>query len=127
MNKKYKYADLERLDVDRGTIARFNLTNYPEKDEKLPELLEKADMGEIPVYQAIVPLEKIIPFCNFKPEKQTMKYLEPLFLEQVKEGIMPPLNVYPENGLFVMSTDYHAYYFYIEQGFKEVPCIIFGD
>ena len=124
---KYKYIDLARIDLDRGIIAKFGLTDNPEKDESLVELLIKADKGEIPIYEAVVHIDKIIPFCEFKPKKVTMDALKPFFLKEIKKGNMTPLCVYPQGDFFVMSDNYHAYYFYIEQGFKGVPCIIFGD
>lgn len=125
---KYKYIDLIKLDVDRDIISKFGLTDYPEKDSKLEELLIKADNEKIPVYQDMLPIEEIVPFSKFQPKEETLKAIEPSLLDEIRQGeTMPHLYVYPEENFYVLSVDYHAYYFYLNQGFTTVPCIIFGD
>ena len=98
---------------------------YPLKDEKLMGLLKKAYKGELLVRTALIKIDGIKPFTDFKPEisNEFREYFE----KCEKQRTPLPLYVYPENEMFVMSDDFNSYYSYLEKGYTKVMCILLGD
>jgi len=127
---KIIYVDLEGerfwMDVNR-LESKFGLPDNPEKDEKLIDLLVSAKKGLIPVYTAIVEITKIKPFCDYKPPKNRFDKTEQYLKTNIEKYDPPVLHVYQDGDHFIMSDDYNAYFMYLEEEFKMVPCIIFGE
>lgn len=127
---KIIYVDLdgERFWMDTSKLnPDFGMPNSPDKDEKLIELIVSAKKGETHVYTAIVDIDKIKPFCNYKPSKENFEKTRKQLKENIERHDPPFLHVYQDGDSLVMSDDYYAYYMYLEVNFKKVPCIIFGD
>lgn len=106
--------------------ANFGMPDYPEKDEKLIKLISSAQKDLVPAYKAIVDIKKIKPFCEYKPKKKDFKKQKKFIVRNIAKGDPPSLHVYQEGEYFIMSDDYNSYFNYLDQGFSEVPCIIFG-
>ena len=110
--------DINQIDTSFGGV------NEPE-DAKLMEILRKAYRGEIDCHNAVVPIELIKPFSEFKPDI-TEGYRE-YFKKNYEDMAPPPLYVYADGGKFVMSDDYMAYEMYKELAAPIVLCVILGD
>ena len=127
---KIIYVDLEgeRFWMDVSKLqSNFGMPDNPEKDETLIELIISAKKGETPVYTAIVNIQKIKPFCDYKPKKERFDKTEEYLRKNIEKQDPPHLHVYQNGEYLIMSDDYNAYFMYIEEGFKMVPCIIFGE
>jgi hypothetical protein len=103
------------------------MPNAPEKDEKLIELIISAKKDEIPVYEGVVDITKIKPFCEYKPNKERVKDTRNHLKQNIENQKPPLLLVYQEDENLIMSDDYNAYFTYLSEGFKKVPCIILGE
>jgi len=127
---KIIYVDLEGerfwMDVTKLQPS-FGMPDNPEKDETLIKLITSAKKGETPVYTAIVDINKIKPFCDYKPKKERFNKTEKYLIKNIEDQDPPRLHVYQNGEYLIMSDDYNAYFTYIEEGFKMVPCIIFGE
>jgi len=127
---KIIYVDLEGdrfwMDVYRLT-ANFGMPDNPEKDEKLIELIKSAKRRSTPVYTATVEIQKIKPFCEYKPKVDAFKKTKDHLKKSIEKNDPPLLHVYQDGDHLIMSDDYNAYYTYKEEGFNMVPCIIFGE
>lgn len=127
---KIIYVDLEGerfwMDVSKLQV-NFGMPDNPEKDETLIELITSAKKGEIPVYTAIVDIQKIKPICDYKPNKKRFDKTEEYLRKNIEKHDPPRLHVYQNGEYLIMSDDYNAYFMYLEEGFKMVPCIIFGE
>lgn len=121
-----KKDDTVNIDINKITY-KFGMPNDPDKDEKLVDLLAKSCDKKIPVYVAVIPMEKIKPFCSYKPKKEDLDKIRERYLQYVLDKEPQFLHVYSQEDSFIMSDDYYAYYVYLEAGFKDAPCIILGD
>lgn len=127
---KIIYVDLEgeRFWMDTSKIKpNFGMPDAPEKDEKLIELIIAAKKEVAPVYKAIVDIEKIKPFCDYKPPKERYEKTREYLKQNIKKFDPPSLHVYQDGDFLIMSDDYTAYFMYLDEGFEKVPCIIFGE
>lgn len=127
---KIIYVDLEgeRFWMDTSKIKpNFGMPNAPEKDEKLIGLIVSAKKEETPVYKAVVDINKIKPYCDYKPPKERYEKTREYFRQNIEKFDPPSLHVYQDGEYLIMSDDYNAYYMYLDEGFKKVPCIIFGE
>ncbi|MGV8130712.1 MAG: hypothetical protein ACP5N7_01255 [Candidatus Pacearchaeota archaeon] len=127
---KIIYVDLEgeRFWMDTGKLQPdFGMPNAPEKDEKLIELIVSAKKEETPVYKAVVDINKVKPFCDYKPPKERYEKTREYFKQNIEKFDPPSLHLYQDGEYLIMSDDYNAYYMYLNEGFKKVPCIIFGE
>ena len=104
--------------------VHFGGVNAP-KDNQLIELLKDAYTGTLLVCTAIIKIDGIKPFSDFRPtiSNEFRSYFENI----EKEGTPPPLYVYPQNKLFIMSDDYNSYYLYVEKGYSSAVCIVLGE
>jgi len=107
--------------------VQFGLPEHPEQDKKLLDLIVAAHTQQIPTYQAVIPIEIIKPFCAYKPKDDEHERFKVTFLADLNRGVPEKLYVYQDGDEFIMSDDYHSYFAYIEEGFKKVPCIVFGE
>lgn len=121
-----KNDDIQNIDVSKIKYG-FGMPNNPEKDEDLIEFFKKAHNKEIPVYVADVYIEKIKPFCSYKPDQALLDNIKTRYLEYIQDGDPQYLHVYPKDNMFIMSDDYAAYYTYLDADLKTAPCIIFGE
>ena len=87
----------------------------------------KERKGEIPSIEAIIDIDLIKPFCAYKPSKDRLDSIRAWFTNEFENGHPRLMVTYEEDGRLVMSDDYYAYYLYLEEGIKRVPCIILGD
>lgn len=124
----YAQMEEERFWISTQKLnVNFGMPDNPDKDEKLIELLISAKKKEINVYTGTVDIEKIKPFCDYKPEKESFKRTRESLKNNLIKGDPPMLHVYQDGEYLIMSDDYSAYYMYKEEGFTKVPCVIFGD
>lgn len=121
-----KKDDIQYIDPNK-IIVNFGLPDNPEKDDKLIELFRKAHEKKIPVYVGDIYIDKIKPFCAYKPKQQTLDSIKERYLQYVQDGEPQSLHVYPDGEFFIMSDDYAAYFTYLNAGLKTAPCIIFGE
>jgi hypothetical protein len=127
---KIIYVDLEgeRFWMDTSKLhSKFGMPNAPDKDEKLIDLIVSAKKEETPVYSAIVDINRIKPFCEYKPNKEKFEKTKEYLRQNIEKQDPPLLHVYQDGENLIMSDDYNAYYMYLEEGFSKVPCIIFGE
>lgn len=110
--------DISKINVQFGG-------DHEPKDEKLMQLLKNAYSGKLLVRIALIKVEGIKPFSNFKPK--TSSQYQGYFEKLEKKGSPPPIYVYPENDHFVMSDDYNAYYLYIKMNYSKIICVLLGD
>ena len=97
---------------------------YAPKDQRFIDLYKQVLRGEIPYYWGLVKTKAIKPFSDFKPEITEVD--KKLFFNQLAKNDFPSLHVYEQGDEFVMSDDYKKFYFYLELGWKEIPCYIIG-
>lgn len=127
---KIIYAEMEgeRFWISTQKLSvNFGMPNNPDKDEKFIELLVSAEKKEINVYTGIVDIDKIKPFCDYKPEEGSFNKTRESLKDNIIELDLPMLHVYQDGEYLIMSDDYYAYYMYKEEGFTKVPCVILGD
>lgn len=102
---------------------KFGGKNSP-KDEVFLDLYKKAFKNEIPTYWGMIMVEGIKPFSDFHP-KIDQASIDRTHLK-LSKGDLPPIYVYPQNGMYIMSDDYFQYYIYLYSGYKKIPCVILG-
>lgn len=127
---KIIYAELagERFWISTQKLnVNFGMPNNPDKDQKLIDLVVSAKKKEINVYTGTVDIEKIKPFCEYKPEKESFKKTKESLKNGLIKGDPPLLHVYQDGEYLIMSDDYNAYYMYKDEEFTKVPCVIFGE
>lgn len=112
--KKIKSSDIK---------VKFG-NGHPPKDEKFIKLYKEVIKGKSPYHWALVQKEAIQPFSDFKPELTEGD--RQAYLKRLDQNDFPSLHVYKEGGKYIMSDDYHKYYFYLELGWPEIPCFIIG-
>jgi GTPase SAR1 family protein len=122
----------ERYKPDGTPIEFVNVSDlniqfggdYPPQDKHLTALLGKAYNNEIKCRKAIVNIDLIKPFSNYKP-KITKDYATQ-FIERYQQNSPPELYVYEKDGKFIMSDDYFAYYMYKEVEVTVAICVVIG-
>jgi hypothetical protein len=100
--------------------ASFSDDTEP-KDDRLMELLKQAYTKKIYCRTVIVDIENVVPFSHYEPNVSDdyVKY----FKEKYQVGRPPALIVYRrDDGKFVMSDDYNAYFMYKKLGADKVVC-----
>lgn len=117
----------KKVAVGKIHPPNFGLHDNPEKDEKLIDLLAKANKGEIPVCEKMVDVKLIKPFCSYKPDPKLLEAARPGFVADLKNGDPRFLLTYQDGDKLIMSDDYYAYNLYLSEGFTKVPCVILGD
>lgn len=108
--------------VNISDIQNADFTDDTEpKDERLMELLKLAYTKKIKCRLAVVPFENIVPFSNFEPN--TSDDFVRYFKDKFDRGLPPSILVYQrEDGKFVMSDDYNAYFMYKRLNSSKVMC-----
>lgn len=119
MDKKYQVTMMKTEDM-----ANLPSGNKP-IDDKLKEFLKGAYLGKFLCHTALILVEGIQPFSDYKPG--ISKEFRDYFHYRLASGFPSTLYVYQEGEKFIMSDDYLAYYQYLEDGLKEVPCTVLGD
>lgn len=115
---KYEMMDISKIDTSFGG-------DHEPQDEYLTELLSKAYKGTIDCRKAVIKLDHIKPFSDFKPAI-TEAYSK-RFLDSYKEMSPPDLLVYEKDGVFIMSDDYNAYFMYKEIEAVHAICTVIGE
>jgi hypothetical protein len=106
-NSKQDPKSIKISDINNASFS----DNTEPKDDRLMELLKLAYTKQIYCRTVIVDIENVIPFSDYKPNLSDnyVKY----FNDKFQVGRPPALIVYQrDNGKFVMSDDYSAYYMY---------------
>lgn len=111
-----KHIDISQINAGFEEIPR---------DEKMLDLLGKAYRGEISCYHALIATKGIQPFSDYKPDicPEMINWFEKKF----EQWPGPEIFVYENDGKFIMSDDYNAYYLFLEHKVKEIPCVIMGE
>lgn len=94
-------------------------------DKKFIQLYQKILQGQLDYYDAVVKIEGIKPFSDYKPEPKTVDIH--YILKRMQNHNYPRIHLYQEGEVFIMSDDYNAYYTYIELGLKEIPSLVMGE
>lgn len=94
-------------------------------DSMFSELFRKVLQKQLPFYKAVIQIEGIKPFSEYKPEPSSA--FSHSVLMDIKAGRYPYLHVYQKDDLFIMSDDYRTYYSYLELAQSAVPCIVLGN
>jgi len=97
----------------------------PPKDDYFIQLFTQSQKGELLCHMAIIKIEGIKPFSDYKPEisERYRKWFE----RKIAAHSSPPIYVYPKDDMFIMSDDYDAYNLYLEKGYKEMLCVVLGE
>ncbi len=98
---------------------------HPPKDEELMSILKDAYQAKIKCRRAVVKLDLIQPFSDFKPEISSKFRAD--FLKGYLNLKPPELFVYQKDNKFIMSDDYSSYYMYKEVQAETALCVILGD
>ena len=106
-------------------VSDIIIKNGAPWDEYLIELLKKAYKGEIQCYIAVLNIEGIKPFSDYKPEISEKDREH--FGQDLSEEKFPQIFVYPKSNMFIMSDNYNTYYLYKDKGIKQVLCVILGE
>ncbi|MFO0920456.1 MAG: hypothetical protein U0451_02180 [Candidatus Saccharimonadales bacterium] len=110
--KMVKISDIQNADFSDDTEP---------KDDRLMELLKLAYTKKIYCRTVIVAIEKVVPFSAYEP-KVSEDYIK-YFKENYQAGRPPGMLVYQrDDGKFVMSDDYNAYFMYKQVGADKVIC-----
>ena len=104
--------------------VKFGGTNEP-KDQKIIDLFKDAYSGKLLVTVAMIKIEGIKPFSDFKPK--ISEGFRSHFEDLEKQDTPPQLHVYPKDGVFIMSDDYNAFYLYLEKNYSKVICLVLGE
>jgi hypothetical protein len=105
---------------------KYDFTEDTEpQDNHLIELLDKAYRGNILCRYALIDIEKIKPYSDYKPEAR--EYFKYNLVKRLRNGDPIPLYVYAQNDHFIMSDDYNSYYIYKEISEEQILCIVIGD
>jgi len=96
-------------------------------DDKLMSLLKQAYSGEIKCKMAIVDIDLIQPFSDYKATAPQDYYDKIIKKFRDKDETPPALFVYADNGKFIMSDDYISYGLYKGMEFPHVRCVIIGS
>lgn len=115
--------DIEYIDV-KDIQGGFG-NGHPPKDDLFIDLYSQAMAGKIPLYEAVIKIDGITPFSDFKPN--TDNEFEEACIEDITMKNPPKIFLYQKGETFIMSDDYNAFYTYKKLGFLEVPCIIMGN
>ncbi len=102
----------------------------PKKDPAFISLFKLAMSGDIPTYFTHIPLRLIRPFDerflpqHRHPDGQMGVHIMTSLINQDKA---PAVWVYPKDGVFVLSDDYHAYEAYRAEQVDYLPSYVMGD
>ena len=112
--------DPKMVNISDIQNASFSDDTEP-KDDRLMELLKLAYTKKIYCRNAIVSIDKVVPFSEYTPNvsEDYVKY----FKEKYESGRPPGMLVYQrDDGKFVMSDDYNAFYMYKQVSADKVIC-----
>lgn len=112
--------DPKMVNISDIKNASFSDDTEP-KDDRLMELLKLAYTKKVYCRTAIVAFDNVVPFSGYEPNVSDdyVKY----FKEKYQVGQPPALIVYQrDDGKFVMSDDYNAYFMYKKLGADRVVC-----
>lgn len=112
--------DPKTINISDIKNAGFSDDTEP-KDDQLMELLKLAYTKKIYCRTVLVSIDNVVPFSEYQPDvsEDYAKY----FTEKYKAGRPPGMLVYQrDDGKFVMSDDYNAYFMYKQVGADKVIC-----
>lgn len=112
--------DPKMVNISDIQNAGFSDDTEP-KDDHLMDLLKLAYTKKIYCRTVIVAIENVVPFSDYEPSisEDYVKY----FKEKYQAGRPPGMLVYQrDDGKFVMSDDYNAYFMYKQVGADKVIC-----
>ena len=108
----------------------------PPHDATLMERMESVYRGELPMYQALAPLDRVKPrHADFHPEltpmgAEILRQLEAQLKSAVQAGEMqdlPRVLVYVEGDSYISSDDYFTLCACRNVGISRVPCFVLGE
>ena len=106
--------DPKMVNISDIQNAGFSDDTEP-KDDRLMELLKLAYTKKIYCRTVIVAIDNVVPFSDYEPtiSEDYVKH----FKEKYQAGRPPGMLVYQrDDGKFVMSDDYNAYFMYKQTG-----------
>lgn len=112
--------DPKMVNISDIQNAGFSDDTEP-KDDQLMDLLKLAYTKKIYCRTVIVAIDNVVPFSDYEPtiSEDYVNY----FKEKYQAGRPPGMLVYQrEDGKFVMSDDYNAYFMYKQVGADKVIC-----
>ena len=112
--------DPKMINISDIQNAGFSDETEP-KDDHLMDLLKLAYTKKIYCRTVIVAIDNVVPFSDYEPSisEDYIKY----FKEKYQAGRPPEMLVYQrEDGKFVMSDDYNAYFMYKQVGADKMVC-----
>ena len=109
------------IKVDDGSDQEKN--EAPE-DDRFTDLIAEAENLEIECQAAIVDMELIVPFSDYKPTI-TAEYRDE-FLEAFDADSPPEIYLYEHEGQLIMSDDYDTFALYKAVEAEQVIAIIIG-
>ena len=112
--------DPKTINISDIKNAGFSDDTEP-KDDRLMELLKLAYTKKIYCRTVLVSIDSVVPFSNYQPNvsEDYAKY----FKEKYQAGKPTGMLVYQrDDGKFVMSDDYNAYFMYKQVGADKVIC-----
>lgn len=112
--------------IDLSKINISSSSDNPPKDEKLLKLLKKAYQKKIKCQKAIVSIDLIKPFSDYKPVISNENRSH--FLKNYLNLKPPELYIYQDSNSknLIMSDDYEAYFMYKEVKALATICVIVG-
>jgi len=126
-------SEPERVRVDS---LRIDPATAPKTDETLIRLIQEACEGKVPVYLAVIPLTRCVPFdLNYSPEVHpTIAALTEARAQQIADmtardggAPAPSLLVYPRGQWFVVSDDYPTLFAYRRSEWTYVAAVVLGE
>jgi len=111
----------------RVDSLRSDPATAPKNDETLLELIQDACKGDVPVYLAILPLPRCVPFdTDYSPDiHPSIAALTEARAKQLDEK-PPSMLVYPRGLSFVVSDDYPSLFAYMRSDWSYVAAVVLG-
>lgn len=105
-------------------ISDLKVNDKIPNDSRFSELFRDVLLKKLPFYKALIQIDGIRPFSQYKPTLSSAFSYN--MLMEIKAGKYPYLHVYKEDDIFIMSDDYLTYYSYLGLGQVAVPCVVLG-
>ena len=126
-----RFSKPQRVRVDS---LKSDPATAPKSDETLLRLIREAVEGKVPIYLAVIPLARCVPFdpdysADVHP---TITALTEAMAEQLRDldsgqpSPPPPMLVYPRGGSFVVADDYPTLFAYLQSEWTYAAAAVLG-